>query len=147
VAEQLPADSRSRSLPAKGFARDNTVHADPVPATAPPDALLGTPESPSDIATGRTTRYEWELFVSDVLTRVETLESTAPSSGTGVTYRHTQSSAAATWTISHGLGTKPSLTVVDNAGNAAWVEAQYPDDNTTVLVFCLPVAGYAYLRG
>ncbi len=62
------------------------------------------------------------------------------------TYRHTQSIAAATWTIPHELGRRPGgITVQDFSGNTLRGAVSYPDDNSVVLTFSTAVAGLAVL--
>jgi hypothetical protein len=58
---------------------------------------------------------------------------------------HTQSSPATLWTISHGLGGRPSVSVVDSAGTVVIGEVSYNDDQTVTLSFSAPFSGYAYL--
>ena len=58
---------------------------------------------------------------------------------------HAQSIAATTWVITHNLGGKPSVTVVDSADTYVIGEVKY-DSNTQVTVsFTVPFSGYAYL--
>jgi len=49
------------------------------------------------------------------------------------TYVHTQTTPAATWTISHVLATRPSVDVMDSNGNQIYVETDWPDDATVVI--------------
>jgi len=70
--------------------------------------------------------------------------------GTGGTqtlgYTYTQSSAATTWTISHGLSFYPNVTVVDSTGNEIFPgNVQYPSSSTVQLTFSAAVGGSAYL--
>ena len=62
------------------------------------------------------------------------------------TYTHTQSQAAATWTIAHNLNKHPSVTVVDSAGSVCYGNVQYTDANTVVVTFQAAFAGTAYLN-
>lgn len=59
-------------------------------------------------------------------------------------YTHKQAQAAKVWTITHGLGKRPSVTVVDSAGTAVIGEIEYLDDNTVRLTFCAAFSGTAY---
>lgn len=70
---------------------------------------------------------------------------TGPAS-TGETYIHSQSIPSATWTISHGLGQFPSVTVVDSAGTVVVGGISYTDPNTIVVSFTAAFAGKAYLN-
>jgi hypothetical protein len=62
------------------------------------------------------------------------------------TYVHIQSSASSTWTISHSLGRKPSVTIVDSGGNVQIGEVLYDSDNQITLAFAAAFSGYAYLN-
>ncbi len=115
--------------------------AEPTPVTA---------YAPEDIASGRGFAYEWEEMVSDVLGRLSVVESTGGgggSAGTGSSYVHVQSAAAATWTVEHNLGTKPVVAVVSTGGDLLLAEIAYPSNSTTVITFGQPYAGSAYFRG
>ncbi|OWK45752.1 hypothetical protein [Fimbriiglobus ruber] len=61
-------------------------------------------------------------------------------------YTFTQSTAAATWTIAHGLGKFPSVAVVDSSGRWWLGAVQYLDANTLTVSFAAPFAGTAYLN-
>jgi hypothetical protein len=62
------------------------------------------------------------------------------------TYIFTQSSAAATWVISHNLDKFPSVTVVDSAGTVVVGNVQYNDNNQLTLTFNGGFSGKAYLN-
>lgn len=134
---------------AKGFTRDASGKAD----LALPRAFLTAasgPYQPGDLATGRTTQYEWEIVMADMLTRIGDLEAGGGSvpGATGVySFAFQQSTPAATWSITHNLATKPDVTVVNAAGDLLLVEVTYPSDSTAVVTFGFPTAGSAYLRG
>lgn len=109
------------------------------PLTAPnPD--------PTDIASGRGPTYEWEFLAQNLLQRVEDIEHFGGGSA-GTRYEHNQAVPAATWTINHGLGLIPSVTVVGTDDQEIKVEAHFPDDNTVVVKHTNPIAGTAYLIG
>lgn len=63
-----------------------------------------------------------------------------------VTYIHTQSSASSSWTITHNLGRRPSVTVVDSGGNVQIGEVLYTSDNEITVSFAAAFGGYAYLN-
>lgn len=67
-------------------------------------------------------------------------------SGSDVTYTHIQASAASVWTIAHGLGRHPSVTVVDSSGRSVYGDVNYTDSNTLVVSFSAAFAGNAYLN-
>lgn len=60
-------------------------------------------------------------------------------------YVHIQEVASATWSITHGLGFVPNITVVDTAGTVVEGSYSYPDANTVVLTFVGGFSGRAYL--
>ena len=69
------------------------------------------------------------------------------STNAGNTRRHvhSQSAASTDWVITHTLGGRPSIMVVDSAGTVVIGEVQY-DSNTQITVsFTVPFSGYAYL--
>ena len=58
---------------------------------------------------------------------------------------HTQGSAATTWTITHTLGGRPSITVVDSTGTVVVGDVQYNSDTQVTLTFSAAFSGSAYL--
>jgi hypothetical protein len=59
-------------------------------------------------------------------------------------YVHIQEVASATWSITHGLGFVPNITVVDTAGTVVEGSYNYPNSNTVVLTFIGAFSGRAY---
>lgn len=60
-------------------------------------------------------------------------------------YVHTQSVAAATWTVTHPLNGRPSVTVVDSSGTVVTGEVRYDSNTVVTILFTVPFSGYAYL--
>ena len=58
---------------------------------------------------------------------------------------HTQGSAATTWTITHTLGGRPSITVVDSTGTVVVGDVQYNSDTQVTVTFSAAFSGSAYL--
>jgi len=58
---------------------------------------------------------------------------------------HTQSVSSDIWTIVHGLGFVPNMTVVDSAGSVVEGDYSYPDENTIIVTFIGGFTGKAYL--
>jgi len=56
-----------------------------------------------------------------------------------------QNTASAVWTINHNLGCFPQLFVLDTLGNRIYGSEAYPDNNTVIITFSVPIAGTAYL--
>jgi len=63
------------------------------------------------------------------------------------TYQHTQASAAASWTITHNLNKKPSVSITTLNGDV-WVIADvtYNSNDQLTLTFSGAQSGYAYLN-
>jgi hypothetical protein len=61
-------------------------------------------------------------------------------------YVFTQSSPSATWNITHNLGRRPSVTVVDSAGTVVIGEVTYTSDNALTIQFSAGFSGQAYLN-
>lgn len=59
-------------------------------------------------------------------------------------YLHVQDLAAATWTVTHNLGKRPSVTVVDSAGTMVHGDVGYVSDAELVITFSAPFGGRAY---
>jgi hypothetical protein len=66
--------------------------------------------------------------------------------GVDATYLHQQLVPAATWTIDHGLGKEPSVTVIDSGGSVVIGDVSYPTLNRVVLIFSAPFGGRARLN-
>ena len=60
-------------------------------------------------------------------------------------YVHNQPVATATWTITHPLGGRPSVTIVDSASTKVYGEIVYDSDTQIRVLFSAPFSGYAYL--
>jgi hypothetical protein len=62
-----------------------------------------------------------------------------------VSYEHMQGSASNSWTITHNLGFKPNVTVIDSAGNIVEGEIAYTNTNSLTVSFQSAFSGNAYL--
>ena len=60
-------------------------------------------------------------------------------------YAHTQSVSSATWTITHNLGYRPAVSVVDSGGNYVVGDVNYISVNALTISFSSPFGGSAYL--
>lgn len=67
-----------------------------------------------------------------------------PGGGAGATYTHTQSSAAAVWTVAHNLGRFPSITVVDMLGVQLFPDIRYTDADMAQITHSVPLIGRAH---
>lgn len=64
--------------------------------------------------------------------------------GGDATYRHVQSSPASTWTVTHGLNKRVSVSIVDSAGDLVLGNVNYASDNQITIGFSAAFAGEAY---
>jgi hypothetical protein len=71
-----------------------------------------------------------------------------PAGGGGgdLHYVHTQGVASATWTVSHGLGKYPSVTVLDSLGDQLEAEVDYTSTTALTIHFAGPTSGSAILN-
>lgn len=60
-------------------------------------------------------------------------------------YTHYQAVPAAVWTIAHGLGGRPAVTVTDSTGRKVEPDVTYPDDDTVIVTASGAFAGRADL--
>lgn len=68
-----------------------------------------------------------------------------PAGGTSGFYFHTQGAASNVWTITHNLGYRPNFVAIDSINDQILGVPSYPDLNTLVLTFSVPVSGTAAL--
>ncbi len=90
--------------------------------------------------------------VSSGETAAATITGTAPAQTINLTlpignrYKHTQGTAASTWTINHNLGYEPGgVSVVDSAGTTVIGTIQHTSANQIVVSFTSAFGGKAYL--
>ena len=63
-----------------------------------------------------------------------------------LSYVHTQNAPSSLWSITHGLGFIPNITVIDSARSVVEGSYTYSEDgNTVTLSFSSPFSGKAYL--
>lgn len=60
-------------------------------------------------------------------------------------YVHTQASPSSVWNVTHSLGGRPSVMVVDSAGTVVIGEISYNSNTSITISFTAPFSGYAYL--
>lgn len=65
--------------------------------------------------------------------------------GTGARYIHEQGAAASLWSVAHGLGFYPSVSVVDSAGTLVEPDIQYVDVNNVQITNASPFSGRVFL--
>jgi hypothetical protein len=62
-----------------------------------------------------------------------------------VSYEHIQGVSSDTWVITHNLGFKPNVTVVDSAGTIYEGEITYTNTNSLTVTFSSAFSGKAFL--
>ena len=62
-----------------------------------------------------------------------------------VSYEHIQGTASNSWTITHNLGFKPNVTVIDSAGTIYEGEIAYTNTSTLTVSFSASFSGKAFL--
>lgn len=60
-------------------------------------------------------------------------------------YEHSQSSPAATWTVTHNLGFRPLVGVLDSGGSQVFGEVIHDSANQLRILFSTAFSGKAYL--
>lgn len=68
-----------------------------------------------------------------------------PPGTSGGSFTYTPADARTVWYITHNLGYKPSVRVLDSFSNEYFGQITYTDDNNVVLTFSQAVYGTAYL--
>lgn len=61
------------------------------------------------------------------------------------TYVHTQATPSTEWVVNYNLGYKPSVTVVNNAGEVLIGEVQFTAEQQVTVRFTAPFSGKVYL--
>jgi hypothetical protein len=69
----------------------------------------------------------------------------APSQLGAQRFIHTQAAASDTWNVTHALGGRPSVMVVDSAGTVVIGEIRYNSNTSITILFTAPFSGFAYL--
>ena len=70
---------------------------------------------------------------------------TGGSAGNTRRYVHSQATPSDTWVITHTLGGKPSVTIVDSADTYVIGEVTYNSTSQVTVSFTAPFSGFAYL--
>lgn len=63
--------------------------------------------------------------------------------GEDMYYLHVQSSPASTWTITHNLGARPNIDVLDSSDNEIIADVHHVNTNVAVVTFPSPATGKA----
>ena len=72
---------------------------------------------------------------------IQTVNFVLPMAGQ---YIHTQSVSSSTWTITHGLGFFPAVSVIDSGGNTVIGDVSYISVNQVSITFSAAFGGKAY---
>lgn len=68
-----------------------------------------------------------------------------PAGAAAQGYVHNQLNASSTWVINHNLGYYASVEIFDTGSQEVDAEVSHPNINQTVIMFSLPLAGFARL--
>jgi hypothetical protein len=61
-------------------------------------------------------------------------------------YIHVQNTPSNTWVVTHNLGKRPAVVVVDSAEDVVYGQIQYNSDNQVTLTFAGAFSGKAYFN-
>ena len=85
-----------------------------------------------------------EITVESVTHEV-TVETSGPPGPRGGSISIEQETASSTWTLNHGLGYYPNVTIIDSLGRMVIAPISYPDVDTVQITFTAPFSGTAHL--
>jgi hypothetical protein len=71
---------------------------------------------------------------------------TSGGSSTAASYVHNQATAAASWTMAHNLGFKPSVELLNSGSQEIEGDVVHLSQNVVVAYFTTPIAGFARLN-
>lgn len=133
------------SKPAGKFITVTRTKTDSV-VSEPADRLLevhdpGVAGPPNVLTVGTVTTGTAAVNITGTIPS-QVLNFVLPVSGS---YAHTQSVSSATWTITHNLGYRPAVSVVDSGGNYVVGDVNYVSVNSLTISFSAPFGGSAYL--
>ena len=86
-----------------------------------------------------------EINSGGCITKINLNPAITVNQGNGAQYSFQQSTAAATWTITHNLGYVPNVITVNDAGTEIIGVVTTLNTTTVVIEFSDAVSGYAYL--
>lgn len=105
-------------------------------ASAPTDLLLKT-------AFGNVTDAAGNAFSSAAATKLYLDGEFAKRRAAACEFA--QAAPASFWRITHGLGFRPNVSVIDSAGDVCLADVAWPDAATVIVTFGAPTSGTAYL--
>ena len=126
--------------------------------SASADATLDLADVTPAVSPIITYSYATQAYVASITTLASSLTFTPASGITSTTvqaaveevrnkskYTHTQGSPTTTWSITHNLGYRPNVSVVDTSDTVCFGDIDYTNDNAIVVTFTQSFAGKAYL--
>lgn len=85
--------------------------------------------------------------IDDEVVVVETgVQGPPGAAGTDAYFVFDQGVPSTTWTVTHNLGKKPSVSVEDSAHNLVEGDVDYTDNDSLTISFGLPFSGSAFLN-
>jgi hypothetical protein len=115
-----------------------------ITGSVPTAAALPTDLGPEDAGTGYIAQDTGHLWVWDGDSWTDAGLIQGPPGPSGGAYVHHQDVPSAQWTITHGLGYNPNITVTDSAGDQVEGEVRY-QGSTLIVTFSGAFSGTAYL--
>ena len=70
----------------------------------------------------------------------------AVKGGPDSNFIYTQSTPSTSWAISHGLGKKPSVTILDGDGYEIEADIQHTSDNSVIITFSEAITGSVHFN-
>ena len=107
--------------------------------------IVTVSESNTSVAVAETSQESASVAITEQKTFVS-IQATAEGGGQQQHYAHTQSQPSSTWTIYHGLNTRPSVDVANKQGAAIFPSITYTDLNTVTITFSSLQSGSAYFN-
>lgn len=100
-------------------------------------------ESPNNVNVYQDTPNR--VYVNQDSPNIVLIRSSSSSSFLTKRYIHNQPSVSTLWQITHNLGGRPSITIVDSAGTVVFGDVTYISNTQIEVEFTSPFSGQAYL--
>ncbi|BEG98102.1 hypothetical protein [Bacteroides sedimenti] len=84
--------------------------------------------------------------INSINDKVGRVAETVENMETDKQYKYSQGMPSTVWFITHNLGKRPSVTVVDSAGSVVEGQVEYLDNNNVRVSFAYEFSGEAYLN-
>ncbi len=108
-----------------------------------PNAVLITQDSPNWVNVNQDTPSK-VVIEQDVANQV-IIRTGGINTTSNQRHVHSQPTVSASWVITHALGGKPSVTVVDSSNTTVIGDVTYNSNTQVTVSFSVPFSGFAYL--